>query len=126
MRRDRGVQRRRRDEPQELPAEKEMSLRWLCLGGALLSALVGACRHSGVSVPPDARGEPVAVLPVPASSMPSSGAPGPAVLEPPLPPFERGMMDHVERAGWSPDGSEFGYCVTSGGSGATNCTFATV
>jgi hypothetical protein len=64
------------------------------------------------------------VLPAPAGSAVSFGAPGIARLEPPLPPFEQGMMDHADHAGWAADGSEFGYCATSGGSGATHCTFS--
>lgn len=65
-------------------------------------------------------------MPVRASAAVSFGAPGIAALEPPLPPSERGMMDHAERAGWASDGNEFGYCVRSGGSGGTTCTFATL
>src|SRR5689334_22495447 len=41
------------------------------------------------------------VLPAPAASAVSFGAPGIARLEPPLPPFEQGMMDHVDHAGWA-------------------------
>jgi hypothetical protein len=36
------------------------------------------------------------------------------------------MMDHAHRAGWAADGSEFGFCVRSGGSGGTRCTFSNV
>jgi hypothetical protein len=116
-----------------------MRLRRLWVGAALAAGLGSGCRGSGVSPARDGgRGtEQVAVAsgesPHPAAPAPSSesprpavsfGAPGIAALEPPLPPFERGMMDHVSRAGWAADGSEFGYCALNGGSGETRCTFS--
>lgn len=33
------------------------------------------------------------------------------------------MEDHSDRSGWLADSSEFGYCMESGGSGATLCQF---
>ncbi len=41
---------------------------------------------------------------------PSDGR-GPAVVDPPIPAFELGMMDHVTVAGWSADGAELGWCA---------------
>jgi hypothetical protein len=60
---------------------------------------------------------------IPAASSVDFGAPGLAVLEPPLPPFEPGMMDHAEHAGWSADSTEFGYSAANGGLGDTTCVF---
>jgi len=96
--------------------------------GAGLSTALGGCRRSEVSPPRDGG---LDALPAPTSSesprpaptLASSAADAPT-LEPPLPPFERGMMDHAHHAGWAPDGSDFGYCVRSGGSGETKCTFS--
>ena len=92
------------------------SRRWLCVGGTLAIAAAAGCRRSSAGV----------VTLVPSSAPVNFGAPGIAALEPPLPPFEQGMMDHSHRAGWAADGSEFGYCVQSGGSGGTTCTFSTI
>jgi hypothetical protein len=54
---------------------------------------------------------------------PDFGPPGVASVEPPVPPFERGMMDHADRFGFVADPVEFGYCMTDGGAGATRCGF---
>ena len=44
------------------------------------------------------------------TSQPSDSR-GPATVDPAIPAFEMGMMDHVTLAGWSADGAEFGYCT---------------
>ncbi|HWP06507.1 MAG TPA: hypothetical protein VNN72_12225 [Polyangiaceae bacterium] len=54
---------------------------------------------------------------------PDFGPPGDAVLDPAVPPFVMGMMDHADRFGFSADSREFGYCMTDGGAGATRCGF---
>jgi len=51
----------------------------------------------------------------PTVSPPSFGPPAPAVVVPPVPPFERGTMDHAEAFGWSRDGGSVGYCFNNGG-----------
>ena len=40
------------------------------------------------------------------TSQPSDSR-GPATVDPAVPAFEMGMMDHVTLAGWSADGAEF-------------------
>jgi hypothetical protein len=57
----------------------------------------------------------LAVPSAPTLSPPSFGAPAPATIVPPVPLFERGMMDHAETFGWSRDGSSIGYCFDDGG-----------
>jgi len=54
---------------------------------------------------------------------PDFGPPDVAAMEPLVPPFERGMMDHADRFGFVTDSKEFGYCMTDGGAGATRCGF---
>lgn len=44
------------------------------------------------------------------TALPSEGR-GPAAIDPAVPAFETGMMDHATVAGWSADGKEVGYCV---------------
>jgi len=48
---------------------------------------------------------------------------GAVAIVPALPPLEKGMMDHAHVRGWSKDGSEIGWCSTSGMSGGTSCAF---
>lgn len=52
---------------------------------------------------------------------PESASMGPVVIEPKVPPFVTGMMDHADVFGWSSDESAFGYCETDGGMGARHC-----
>jgi hypothetical protein len=54
---------------------------------------------------------------------PSFGEPGPVSVEPQVPGFEHGMMDHATRFGWTADSKEFGYCMVDGGLGSTRCAF---
>jgi hypothetical protein len=56
---------------------------------------------------------------------PTFEAPAPAMLVPPIPPFERGMMDHAEVFGWSRDGPALGYCFTNGGVDILWCELVT-
>jgi len=56
-------------------------------------------------------------------AFPDLGEPGVVVVEPAVPAFEVGMMDHADRFGFSADSREFGYCMTDGGAGATRCGF---
>jgi hypothetical protein len=44
------------------------------------------------------------------TSLPSEGR-GPATVNPAVPPFELGMMDHVYVVGWSKDSREVGWCM---------------
>jgi hypothetical protein len=50
-----------------------------------------------------------------ATVAPPEFTPGPVAVVPPVAPFERGMMDHAEKYGWSADGTELGYCSVNGG-----------
>ncbi len=50
---------------------------------------------------------------------------GPVSFAPRLPKLEDGMMDHIERAGWTPDSKRFGYCYDEGGSGCYRCRLRT-
>jgi len=58
-----------------------------------------------------------------AEPLPDFGPRGVAEVDPPVPPFVMGMMDHADRFGFSADSHEFGYCMTDGGAGATRCAF---
>lgn len=53
---------------------------------------------------------------------PSSGR-GPAVVDPEIPAFEMGMMDHAYLVGWSADSREVGWCVDAM---VRRCGFRTV
>lgn len=64
--------------------------------------------------------QPAALDPLTA---PDFGPPGPVIVEPKVPAFERAMMDHSNAFGWTADSGQFGYCMTSGGSGSTRCSY---
>ncbi len=112
-----------------------MSLRPFVLGPwAFVMLCASACSrtntHTAIAAAPVAHAPPAPAAPstlAPAAPAKGGldgitfGAPGPVVISPPVPPLVIGMMDHTHLAGWSADGMTFGYCQTSGGSGADHC-----
>jgi len=100
--------------------------------GALSMSIMGRAGTLLVMLVACARDVPAPAVPTPSAvTTPSTGAPtapsvralvpprfpppASAVLLPPVPPLEPGVMDHAEQFGWSRDGSSLGYCFSNPG-----------
>lgn len=90
---------------------------------------LAACKTTPAALPsasveiPTASPAPTAIASVePDPASPSIAQAGMLAIEPKIPPFEMGMMDHANVLGWTRDG-KFGFCETNGGSGSTHCHF---